>query len=145
MNRYRFFIICILLLSCRAKEKFLEPEFVLNKWAKATQTLNYTDYQKSEAFPKKPDVFREMYQEYYLADMSVGKIEDFDRKKIHKDIDGNQYYGRDVIFQCAEINRKIGKPVNLLKGSVIFIKYIDGPRKGESWLMMNRTLIRVKI
>ncbi|MCP4130721.1 MAG: hypothetical protein GY754_07045 [bacterium] len=130
--------------GCKKEKKFVEPDFILRKWAKATETLNYKDYAKCEAYPKAAGVFKDMYMEYYLADLMVTKIEDLDKEDVKKDKDGNSYIHRMVYFECSEVKRKTKKPVNVVRGDVVFIRFIGTEREQEGWLMSNRTLMRIK-
>jgi len=133
----------ILFISCKKEEKFAEPDFVLQKWSEAIKSQNYKNYKRYEANPKSPQVFREIYREFYFSDVFVVEIEDLDKEKIKEDHEGNPYLQRSVTFECTEVKRKTGKPVKLVRGNVLFIKYTEGKRKKEGWLMFNRTLTRM--
>ena len=140
-------IIALLLLlfflySCKEKERFAEPEIILNKWSKATETLNYEDYRKCEAYPREKAVFNEIYKDYYFSQVTVTKIEDLDKHDIKKDFEGNSFIKRNVFFQCAEFDRQTQKKRQSVKGEVFFIKFTDSAREKEGWLMANRTIIR---
>ncbi len=145
MKKVMFSILVLLLVSpsCKKKKKFVEPEFILQRWAKAVKTLNYNEYKKHEAFPKSQAVFREIYKEYYFTEIAIIKIEDSDDKIIKKDHTGSSYRQRRVIFQCNTVNRKTKKALGYIKGDLLFIKYVNGEKEKRGWLMHNRTLIKV--
>lgn len=130
-------------LSCTKKEKFVEPEYIFAKWVRAIEQLNYADYRRCEAFPKSEAVFRDQYRDSYFADPMVNEIEDLDEKNVLKDPEGRQFVKRNVTFECTEIVRKSRKASAVLRGDVDFIRYTDGPRKGDGWLMWNRKMIRI--
>jgi len=130
-------------VSCKKKDNFDEPNFILRKWAKATETLNFRDYKNCEAFPKSEQVFREIYRDYYIASTSVTRMGSLDEKNVNKDPDGNSYISRAVSFECTEMKRSGSKPVRYLRGDVEFIKYEDGDRKSDGWLMWNRIIVRI--
>lgn len=145
----RKYICVILLLSavfvcCKKEKKFLEPDIIFSKWARAIDTLNYADYRSCEAFPKSEPVFREMFRETYYADLMVTGVEKFDEKKIKKDAGGASYLGRNVQFECTETRRRDRKAVRVLRGDVDFIRYVDGDRTKQGWLMWNRKIIRIE-
>jgi hypothetical protein len=130
--------------GCKTKEKFLVPYYMLKKWSRAIKDFNYKDYSECEANPKSFPVFREMYQEYYLTDINITRIEDFDEDNVRKDPEGNSYQYRLVEFECMEVKRKTERPVNHITGDLLFIKYSEGGRQKDGWLMSNRTLIRTE-
>lgn len=136
------FCLC-LNISCKKKEKFIEPETVLRKWMNAIEKLNYKAYRECEAYPKSRELFRELYKEYYLIDLYMGKIEELDPENIKKDAGNNQYLKRNVSFTVKAINRKSGKMGYTIKGDVDFIRFLEGERRDHGWLMLNRTLIRI--
>lgn len=130
--------------SCKKEKKFVEPEFIFAKWAKAIETLNYGDYVSCEAYPKSEGVFRELYRDTYYADLMVVEVEKLDEKNILKDHRGKPYIKRNVQFECTEIRRRDRKPVRLLRGDVDFISYIDDDKARKGWLMWNRKIIRIE-
>ena len=132
-------------LSCSKKEKFVEPEFVLNKWCQSIKNLNYSSYKKYEAYPKERAVFREMYRDYYLKSPLIMKIQDLDEKKIHIDSDKLSYMKRNVSFECDLVLRRTGKVDRMIRGDVDFIKFVNSSRSSEGWLMSNRSLIHIKV
>ena len=134
--------LCIL-ISCKEKERFVEPEFLLAQWVKATEKLNYKIYRKYEAFPKSEVVFREIYRETYYADPLIIKVEEFDEDKTYKDTKGNLFYKRNVMFECSEVYRKSKKYIRVVKGDVSLIRYVDYKKAKGGWLMWNRNIIRV--
>lgn len=131
-------------ISCKKKENFTEPEAVLRKWMKAIEKLNYTAYRECEAYPRSRELFRELYREYYLTDLYMGKIEDLDPEDVKKDAAQNSYLKRNVTFTVKEINRRSGKKGHIIRGDVDFFKFLEGNRRDDGWLMTNRTLIRIK-
>ena len=133
-----------LFISCKKEKKFVEPEFILKKWTKSIKTFNYNEYKKYEAYPKSAPVFREIFSEYYMTDLMVTTIGDLDKKKVFKDHIGNSYIKRKISFESTEVKRKTGKPVHIIRGDVMFVKFIDGKRQDDGWLMSNRTIVRVK-
>jgi hypothetical protein len=144
MKRVLFILLVILLavISCKREKKFVEPEYIFSKWARSIENLNYIDYASCEAYPKSEPVFREMFRESYYADLMVTEIEKFDEKKIKKDGKGDSFVSRNVRFECTEIRRRDKKPVRILRGDVDFIKFIEGDRTKQGWLMWNRKIIR---
>jgi hypothetical protein len=144
--RTSIIILTIILLagaSCKKKENFIEPETVLRKWMRAVERLNYQAYRECEAYPKSRELFREMYREYYLVDLYPGKIEDLDPEDIKKDASDNSYLKRNVSFSVKAVNRKSGKKGYSIRGDVDFIRFLEGERRDDGWLMSNRTLIRI--
>ena len=146
MKKWTVIIIAIIIMifNCKKKEKFVQPDFILKKWAEAVKNLKYEDYKKYEAQPKSKAVFKTMYSEYYLKDLTVIKIEDLDKEDIRKSFDGRPFIHRNVYFEAIQVKRITGKPVNVLKGDILFIKFTDKDKKKNGWLMSNRTIIRVK-
>lgn len=130
--------------SCKKEKKFVEPEFIFAKWAKAIETLNYTDYASCEAFPKSEGVFREMFRDAYYADLMVTEVEKLNEKNILKDHQGKSYIKRNVQFECSEIRRRDRKPVRVLRGDVDFISYVGSDRPKKGWCMWNRKIIRIE-
>ncbi len=146
MKKIILAVICALLFygGCKKEKPFTEPDVIIRKWTRAIQDFDYEDYASCEAFPKSPPVFREMYRNTYFTDCMVTEIGKLNKKDIEKDHEGNPYLHRDVFFECAQVNRKTGKPAGILRGEVKFIRYTEGPRADEGWLMWNRTLVRIK-
>ncbi len=146
MKQYAILLILLLLVSasCKKEKKFADPEYIFAKWSRAIETLNYPDSASCEAYPKSEGVFREMYRDAYFSDMMVMEIEKLDEKKVTKDIHGNSYIKRNVQFECTEVRRRDRKPVRLLRGDVDFIKYIEGDRQKQGWLMWNRRIVRIE-
>lgn len=132
------------LTSCKKPEKPAQPEMILKKWAAATEKNDYHAYRKCEVNPKEARVFREMFRTYFLRDIIIISTEELDRKDIHSDHAGNKYIKSNVIFSATEVSRKIRAPVQMIRGEVLFVKYSEGSRKDDGWLMLNRTLIRTK-
>lgn len=145
MKKISFLLLAIMLavLSCKKEGKFVEPEYIFAKWARSLKTLHYADYAACEAYPKSEAVFREIYRDTYYADPMVTEIEKFDEKNVRKDSAGNSFLSRNVQFECTEVRRKDNKPVRVLRGDVDFVKFVDGDRKKQGWLMWNRKIIRL--
>jgi hypothetical protein len=138
-------LIVFMLSACSGKKKtYPEAEQVLHKWAKAIEILNYNDYIATEVYPKEHPVFIEMYKEFYLADLMIVEADKINEKDVKKDNQGNSYIKRNLKFECAEVKRKTRKHSVLIMGDVDMIKFIDGKRIKDGWLMSNRTLIRIK-
>lgn len=133
----------IFLTTCKKKDEFVESNTILQQWTNAIEKLNYRTYARFEAYPKSEPVFREIYRDFYFADLMVVNVEDPDQERKFKDGSGNSFIKRNVMFECAEVNRKTKKYMVVVRGDVDFIKFIEGPRENEGWLMWNRNLIRV--
>ncbi len=129
--------------SCKDEHRFVEPNFVLTKWAGAIQTFNYRDFAACEAYPRGEATFREMYRHYYLVDVTATEVEPVDQKKIRTDQAGNRFLHRALDFEASIINRQTKKPTGVLRGNAVFVRFLDGSRSGDGWLMSNRTLIPV--
>jgi len=131
-----------LLYACKEKEKFVEADIILDKWSKASETLNYEEYKKCEAYPKEKAVFNEIYKDHYFSKAVVRKAEDLDEHDIKTDFEGNSFIKRNVFFECIEFDRQTQKERQSVKGEVFLIKFVDSAREKEGWLMANRTIIR---
>ena len=131
--------------SCKKREIFLDPAYIFLKWSSAVKNLNYKEYSECEAFPKDEPVFRELYGDFYLADLIIRNLGKFNEKDTKIDAAGYEYKFRSVYFECVRIKRKTGQPVQNMKGDVEFINYIDGPKKNKGWLMFNRTIINTDV
>lgn len=138
-----FSIALVLLFSCKDEGKISEPERVLQKWVKAVEKMDYNLYSKCEAYPKPADVFSEMYKDYYLVDLMVMDVEDENKENIRKDYKGDSFLHRSVTFEATAVNRNTGKPYQLHRGDSVFIKFTDGKRKDDGWLISNRTITRI--
>jgi hypothetical protein len=110
---------------------------------RAVKNLNYQAYRECEAYPKSRELFREMYKEYYLVDLFMGKIEDLDREDIKKGPNNTRYLKRNVSFTVKTVNRKNAKTGYTIRGDVDFIRFLEGARSDDGWLMSNRSLIRI--
>jgi hypothetical protein len=141
---YLALAVALAVISCKKEKKFAEPEYIFAKWTRAIERLNYKEYASCEAFPKEEPVFREIYRDYYYTDLMVTEVEKLDEKKIHKDPMGHAFISRNVQFECTEIRRNDRKPLMLLRGDVDFIRYIEGGRAAQGWLMWNRKIIRIE-
>lgn len=139
------FVIPVFLLSCKEKKAFVDPAYVFMKWSAAVRNLNYKEYSECEAFPKDEPVFRELYTDFYYADLLIRELGVYDENNIKSDIDGYKYNLRKVYFECKRIERKTGRAVQEMKGDIEFINYINGPKLNKGWLMYNRTIISTGI
>ncbi|MCL1864413.1 MAG: hypothetical protein FWF73_01220 [Spirochaetes bacterium] len=139
-----FAAVTVLISSCKKKEIFVDPAYIFLKWSSAVRNLNYKEYSECEAFPKDESVFRELYGDFYLSDLIIRNIGEFNEKATKMDVNRYEYKFRRVYFECVRIKRKTGKPVQNMKGDMEFINYIDGPKKDKGWLMFNRTIINTE-
>ena len=133
----------IFLSSCGKKEKDPEPGMLLYKWAKAAERLDYKTYSICEAYPKGESVFREIFKDDYYSDISVITIGDPDTEKKQKDFSGNSFIQRTVTFEGNAVKRVNSKPYQKVNGDVMLIKFLEGERKKDGWLILNRTITRV--
>jgi hypothetical protein len=136
-------IILFILPTCKEKEKDPEPGFILQKWSKAIEKFDYSNYSKCEAYPKSDPVFREIYRDDYFTDIMVIDVKDADIEKVYKDHDGNSYIQRNVTFEGTAVKRSTGKPYQAISGDIVFIKFTDGKRSSDGWLIFNRTITRI--
>ena len=134
-----------LIISCKEKKAFVDPAFVFMKWSSAVKNLNYNDYTECEAFPKDEIVFRELYNDFYFADLLIRELGEYKESDVRSDVEGNKYNIRKVYFECKRIERKTGRAVQEMKGDIEFISYISGPKLNKGWLMYNRTIISTGI
>ena len=148
MKRFVIYSLILLLplaaVTCKKEKKFVDPEYVFARWAKAIESLNYREYASCEAYPKEESVFREMFRETYYADLMVTEVEKLDEGKVSSDRDGNRYIKRNVQFECSEVRRANRRHVRVLRGDVDFIKFVSGDREKQGWLMWNRRIVRVE-
>jgi hypothetical protein len=138
-------IILSFILSCKGKKAFVDPAFVFLKWSSAVKNLNYKEYAECEAFPKDEMVFRELYTDFYYADLIIRELGKFNENDIKSDVEGYKYQLRKVYFECKRIDRKTGRAVQEMKGDIEFISYINGSKINKGWLMYNRTIISTGI
>jgi hypothetical protein len=138
-----FFLLILVLFNCKKEDNFIEPANILNKWGRAIQELNYHKYAECEAYPKNDEVFKEMYKDYYITDLMVTSADNFDKKNIKQDYEGNEYIHRSVAFEGNVVKRSNGKPYQVLRGDAIFIKFQSGKRAKDGWLISNRTLVTI--
>ena len=85
-----------------------------------------------------------MYRNYYFVDIMTTEIEDADDKNARKDQEGNSYLHRSLEFEGAIINRQTRKATGVIRGNAVFVKFLDGKRAKDGWLISNRTLIPVQ-
>jgi hypothetical protein len=135
-------LIALVAAGCKKEKKFMEPDFIFAKWARAIESLNYSEYASCEAYPKSEGVFREMFRETYYVDLMVTDVEKLDEKNILK-ARGVSYMKRNVRFECTEVRRRDRRPQRVLRGDVDFIKFLDSSRAKQGWLMWNRKIIRI--
>jgi hypothetical protein len=136
-------IIIFCALSCKKKEKNPEPAYVLQKWVRAIEKLDYSSYSKCEAYPKSEGVFFEIYKDDYYTDLMVTDVEEPDNKNIRKDYKGNSYISRNAKFEAAAVKRGKGEPYQTVSGDVEFFKFLEGDKSDKGWLISNRTITRV--
>ncbi|NLV66248.1 MAG: hypothetical protein GXY14_01100 [Spirochaetes bacterium] len=120
----------------------MDPAYVFTRWSLAVKVLDYARYSSCEAFPKPPDVFRELYGKYYYADLITRDLGEYNPADVRTDIDGKRYTRRMVYFECSRVERRSGKKAEEMKGEVEFIQYMDEPGVRRGWLMYSRTIIR---
>lgn len=132
-------------ISCKEKKAFVDPAFVFMKWSAAVKNLNYQEYAECEAFPKDEMVFRELYGDFYFADLLIRELGEYNENDVRSDVEGHKYNLRKVYFECKRIERSTGRAVQEMKGDIEFISYLDGPRLNKGWLMYNRTIISTGI
>jgi hypothetical protein len=129
--------------SCKKDDVFIDPAYIFMRWSYAVRVLDYAKYSSCEAFPKSPDVFRELYGKYYYADLITRDLGEYNPADVRTDIDGKRYTRRMVYFECNRVERKSEKKVEAMKGEVEFIQYMDEPGVRRGWLMYSRTIIRL--
>jgi len=146
MKRLSVIIICTALAcaGCSKKEQDTVLQKLLDRWARSTRELNYREYVKSEAVPRSSQVFREMYRHYYLADIMVMESDDPESAAERKGPDGMNILAREVNFECTEVQRNTSKPSSLVRGNVTVIRFTEGERKNDGWLLWNRSIVRIK-
>jgi|GEM_PF-256640 len=129
--------------SCRDQKKYIHPGAVLKRWAGAIRDLHYLEYSRCEAYPKNEAVFREMYRDYYIIDLMITDFEEVDEDAIKQDQDGNRFLQRSISFEGALVSRMTNKPEQILRGDALLVKFLDGERAKDDWLLWNRTLVRI--
>ncbi|TAL33004.1 MAG: hypothetical protein EPN93_15170 [Spirochaetes bacterium] len=125
------------------KPKFAGPQQVLANWSRSIQDLNYAEYSRCEAYPRGADVFAEMYRDFYFTDMMVTSIEEPSESDVKTDYEGNAYIHCSLSFEAGVIKRGAAHPSQLARGDAVFIKFAEGKRAKQGWLMSNRTFITV--
>lgn len=138
-------LLILISTACTDKSRFVEPDFILRKWSRAIEEMNYKDYASCEAYPKEEGVFREMYREYYPVDLHTVKLDDHNEKDVKTDFEKNRYVKRIVYFEGSLVDRKLRRVTELIKGDALFIRFLDGKRERDGWLLSNRTIMRMKI
>jgi hypothetical protein len=140
---YLMVLISILLLPQSCKKPDLgHPALIMKKWESAVSKLDYREYCKIKAYPRGENVFREMYSDYYMTGMTVTAAGEVDENDVQRDYQDNRYVRRPVSFECNIVNRKNNRPYQLMRGDVVLIKFLDGKRPGDGWLISNMTIIR---
>ena len=134
----------VLATGCSKKEDLSQYDVLLRKWCRSLRDLNYANYRACEAHPKSAPVFQEMYRDYYFEDIMIVDIEDPDDENRKKDPEGNEFRYRGADFECSEVSRRTGRPTQVVRGNVLFVRYLEGPRKGDGRLLSNRTIVRIK-
>lgn len=129
--------------GCKREDRFIEPNIVLKKWAKSIEDLNYFEYNRYEANTKSEAVFREMYRDYYMVDLMATEVEDPDEKDVRKNGDGMKFIHRSVSFEGSLVNRATRKPYQVVRGDAVFVRFLEGKRRNDGWLISNRTLVRI--
>jgi hypothetical protein len=140
---YALVAVALVATACKKAEKTPEPAFVIAKWARAIQDLNYQNYARCEAYPKSEAVFRDMYRDYYLTDLMVTSVEEADEKDVRRDQDGNPFLHRSLSFEASAVKRGTGRPYQVGRGDAVFIKFTAGAMAERGWLMSNRTFITI--
>ena len=116
---------------------------MLQKWAKAIEKLDYKKYSVCEAYPRSWAVFNEIYKDDYFTDIMVIEVGEPDEDNIKKDYKGNAFIRCSVSFEGAAVKRGKSESYQIIRGDIIFIKFIECDRSDEGWLISNRTIIRV--
>ncbi|HNR87489.1 MAG TPA: hypothetical protein PKM65_04045 [Spirochaetota bacterium] len=147
MKRTCMLIAAIALLatavSCKKAPSTEEPSAILNNWAAAIKDLKYDGYRKYEAYPRDEAVFAEMFRNNYFMDVMVNEVSEVDEKDVRKDQHGNRFIRKYVNFEATSVKRATAKPDQLLRGDVVLIKFLDGKRAGDGWLISNRTMMYI--
>jgi len=130
-------------VSCKKRESYEEPNAVLQKWAKSIEQLNYSGYASTEAYPKSDAVFREMYRDYYMMDVMATEVEPENPEKAASDQSGEKYLHRSIHFEGTIINRQSRKPTGVMRGEAVFVRFLEGKRRNDGWLISNRILTQI--
>ena len=83
-----------------------------------------------------------MCKDFYIVDIMTTEPEGEDEKNVRKDHNSNTFTYRTVSFEGAVVKRSTGKSYQLVRGDAVFIKFLDGKRIKDGWLISNRTMIR---
>lgn len=137
------FLLTVFLIStgCGKKEDLSSFSLLLDRWASATEKMDYGMYVKTEAYPREQSVFVETYRDFCYGDVKIIKVEESDGEE-KKDFEGSLFIKRNIIFECRQVLRS-GKKSSLVRGEVFAVKFKTGSRSGEGWLLANRTLIHL--
>lgn len=129
----------LLFISCSKKKDYSDIDNLLTQWAYAIRNLNYSEYSRLEAYPKDINTFNAMYQQYYIANIKIVKVDE----KLHHgtDNDGKPYEFKNVQFIASLYNRQTGREQQIVNGDIKLIRYISGSKKNRGWLLSNRTFI----
>ena len=125
------------------EEKIPEPVYVLQKWADSIEKLDYRKYKECEAYPKDENVFRKMYGSYYMVDITAIEVDKLKEEDVRKNPAGESFIHRAVNFEGTAVKRETKKPYQVIRGDAVFVKFLDGNRKNDGWLMSNRTITRI--
>nr|HPI23657.1 hypothetical protein [Spirochaetota bacterium] len=79
----------------------------------------------------------------YFMDVMVNEVSEVDEKDVRKDQHGNRFIRKYVNFEATSVKRATAKPDQLLRGDVVLIKFLDGKRAGDGWLISNRTMMYI--
>ncbi len=143
LNAIAAVMLIIFVFSCKEKQIDREPGYLLQKWARSIEKLDYSSYLKCEAYPKSHGVFLEIYKNDYFTDMTVIEATDPDNKNIREDYRGDPYVSRKVTFAAAAVKRGKAVPYQSVIGDVELYKFLEGDRSKSGWLISNRTITRV--
>jgi len=139
---------CLLLMiiictGCKNESVFIAPTYVFLKWSEAIKNLDYKSYSECEFLPKERSVFRDMYGRHYFSDVFVSEVDKLKEDNILTDKRDYKYRFRNVNFECKRVDRRSNRVVDLMRGEVEFIKFMEGPDSKKGWLMFNRTITRI--
>ncbi len=140
-----FSFLAVIAFSCKNDPVFVDPAYILMKWADAVKNMNYRDYAECEAYPKDINVFNQLYRNYYFSDFLISEIGEYNEENVKSDAEGKKFNYRMIYFECVRIDRKTGEPVENMKGDIEFIKYTEKPDSDRGWLMSNRTIVRIEV
>ena len=91
---------------CKKEDKAQELGYVLQKWAKAIEKLDYKKYSVCEAYPRSWAVFNEIYKDDYFTDIMVIEVGEPDEDNIKKDIDDWPKTRHAIIDRLKSFNKR---------------------------------------